>query len=34
MFRSFAVTSDHFPLNFLASRLAACVRQAFDAADD
>lgn len=31
MFRSFAVTSDHFPLNFLASRFAECVRQAFDA---
>ncbi|SOY67131.1 LysR substrate-binding domain-containing protein [Cupriavidus taiwanensis] len=30
MFRSFAVTSDHFPLNFLASRIAACVQQAFD----
>nr|WP_315597330.1 LysR substrate-binding domain-containing protein [uncultured Cupriavidus sp.] len=30
MFRSFAVTSDHFPLNFLASRFAECVRQAFD----
>lgn len=31
LFRSFAVTCDHFPLNFLASRLAQCVRQAFDA---
>lgn len=30
-FRSFAVTSDHFPLNFLASRIAQCIRQAFDA---
>lgn len=30
MFRSFAVTSDHFPLNFLASRISDCVRQAFD----
>ncbi len=30
MFHSFAVTSDHFPLNFLASRFAECVRQAFD----
>jgi len=30
MFRSFAVTSDHFPLNFLASKFAECVRQAFD----
>lgn len=31
MFRSFAVTSDHFPLNFLAGRIAQCVRQTFDA---
>jgi len=31
MFRSFAVTSDHFPLNFLASRISECVRKAFDA---
>ncbi|GJG96873.1 LysR substrate-binding domain-containing protein [Cupriavidus pauculus] len=30
MFRSFAVTSDHFPLNFLASRISDCVREAFD----
>lgn len=29
-FRSFAVTSDHFPLNFLASRIAQCIHQAFD----
>ena len=31
LFRSFAVTSDHFPLNFLASRMAECVRHTFDA---
>jgi len=31
MFHSFAVTSDHFPLNFLASRMAQCVRHTFDA---
>ncbi|MGO4306899.1 LysR substrate-binding domain-containing protein [Cupriavidus sp. RAF12] len=31
LFRSYAVTSDHFPLNVLASRMAACVRNTFDA---
>lgn len=31
MFRSFAVTSNHFPLNFLASRIAERVRNTFDA---
>ncbi|WP_349606393.1 LysR substrate-binding domain-containing protein [Cupriavidus sp. DF5525] len=29
-FRSFSVTSDHFPLNFLASSMSDCVRATFE----